>query len=371
MPLATSSARRLATLAGGIAATAALATGLSACGSNADTTSAALSPLAGLAPADAVRTAFENLGQASTVHVRTGLSLSQGASDSMTQAPDAMTDAQADALRNGSIDVTVSAPQGETVAQAMRDSKDAQQANPSSVDLSLNGAQGPLVAFRSVGGNAYAMADLAQLSTLSGSDLGKEATALGSRSPALQPITSAIVAGKWLEVSASELKSIEGIFDIGAGASGITPDLTSGFEKDIEAALDKDVTWTAGSTPGTYDAAVSSSAIVSDLYPDLQKLAGLSGDALPPKAEALSEMGADRTISLEVATAGDQVSSVTIDVLQFDHDPADLEELGPDPKVDVVATFDTTAAAVVAPTDTVSLDKQIPSLLMQLGASGA
>lgn len=364
--------RRLRTIVGGTAVAAALATGLSACGSSgANGSTTAVTPLAGLAPAAAVKTAFENLGEASTVHAKVHLDLSQGAADSMTKGADAMTPVQAAALRNGSLDYTVTAPQGQTLAQAMTASKDKQEKDPGAFDFTVNTDQGPLVGFRTVGGNLYAKADLGQMSTLAGTDLSKGATALGRQSAGLGTIMSAVVGGKWLEVSNSELKALQGMFALGAGVSGFNPDLVTGLQKDLETALTNDVAWTAGTTPGTYDATLAVNKLASDLYADVQKLDSAIGQPLPSEKQFLAKIPAGTNVSVQIATTGDQVSSITLDALQFDHDPADLKELGADPKIDIVATFDTTSAPVTAPSDAVLLDKQIPSLLMGLGASGA
>lgn len=373
MSLVTTPARRLVTLVGGTAVAAALATGLASCGSAGSPSSSpgtsggtSSATLTGLAPDQAVKTAFENLGHATTVHTQLKLDTSSGAAADMTRGPGAMTGSQASLLQHGTVDVTLTAPQGETIDQMASDGSAQDKSNPAAADVSLNnGGSGPLASIRTVGGSLYAMADLQQLSQVAGTDLSKDATALGAQSPALRPITSAVVAGKWLELSSGALGSFGNLLGQGSGSPSAGPG--AGIATDLRSALSHDVTWTAGSTAGTYDGTLQAKSFVSDLYPDLAQVSQLSGDPLPSEEAVLAKIPDGTTVSAEVATAGDQVSSVTLDLLQFDHDQSDLKELGPDPKVDLVAAFDTTTAAVTAPSGAVLLDKQLPSLLMNLG----
>lgn len=369
MPFALPATRRVLTLIGGTAVAAALVTGLASCGSAGSQTAApvaASTPLAGLAPDQAVKTAFENLGRATTVHTRLRLDTSPGAAASMTKGSGAMTPAQAGLLRDGTLDLTVTAPQGESVGQALAHAQGSQGKSAASFELALNGSQGPLAGIRSVDGSLYAMANLPQLSQVAGTDLTQKAKGLGAQDAALAPIMSALTAGKWLEVSADALRTYGGLLGQGSGMSGLGTDIPG----DLESAFSKNVTWKPGATIGTYDGTLQARSFVEDVYPDFAGLGQLGGSPLPSKDQLLATM--PTTVTAEVATANDQVSSVTLDALQFDHNGADLEDLGPNPKVDLVASFDTTSAPVAAPAGAVVLDRQIPSILMGLGGlSGA
>jgi len=377
MSLATRPSRRLRSLVGGTAATAALVTGLAACGSSTSSDAgssssapaASSSPLTGLAPDQAVRTAFTNLGHASTVHTQLKLDTSPGAAADMTKGSGAMTSSQAALLQNGTVDFTVTAPQGEDVDQAITQPLNRQGDHTPAIDFSLNnGGAGPVAAIRTVAGNLYATADLSQLSQVAGTNLTKDASQLGAHNPSLAPITSALLAGKWLELSSGALGSLGKTLGSTSGPSGMGANLPG----DFEAAFTKDVTWKAGTTSGTYDASLDARSFIADLYPDMAEMSQLSGNPLPSKSAVLAQIPAGTTVSAVVATADDQVSSVTIDLLQFDHNPADLKELGPNPKVDLVTSFDSTSSPVTAPTGAVTLDKQIPSLMMGLmGMAGA
>lgn len=221
-----------------------------------------------------------------------------------------------------------------------------------SVDVTVNADNDNLVEFRSVGGSLYARADVNKIVEITHQDPAKLAQ-LQSRVPPQYSFIRDALAGKWLQVSSADLKSLEQQF--GAGSQGQQMQLQQQLAAKFRDALNKDVTVTrSGSTDQGDHLVLTGNA--KTLYGDLT-----SAFTALPGGQQLSSGGLskvpDRTVTLDAYVKDSKLSGLSLDLNQF-LSPQEKAKLGSTKVPPVVLDFSDTADDISAPQGATKVDLQ-------------
>jgi hypothetical protein len=225
---------------------------------------------------------------------------------------------------------------------------------------------------RSVGGALYAKANVPQLVQLSGKSTADLTAAMGQVPPDFQAPVQALMAGKWVGVSAQDLKGLEqmaksfGGGDLGAAATTASPNtqMLASMETSLMKALTQDATVKdlgGGKLEVSGKVKVIGQDILGTLSPMMSSIPGKSKADLDKTRESLNSIPDSETVTFDVWLKNNQISELQLDMAQFL--PKDQSGGGHLP---VDAKFSQDAAKVSAPDGVTNIDVQ--KLLGSLGS---
>ncbi|NUP49544.1 MAG: hypothetical protein HOW97_19880 [Catenulispora sp.] len=225
---------------------------------------------------------------------------------------------------------------------------------------------------RSVGGALYAKANVPQIAQLSGKSTADLTAAMGQVPPDFQAPIQALMAGKWVGVSAQDLKGLEqmaksmGGGDLGA-ATTASPNtqMLAGMEASLLKALTQDATVNdlgGGKLQVSGKVKVIGQDILGALGPAMSSIPGKSKADLDKAREGLNSVPDSEVVTFDVWLKNNQISELQLDLAQFL--PKDQSGGGHLP---VDAKFSQDAAKVSAPDGVTNID--IQKLLGSLGGA--
>ncbi|NUR31282.1 MAG: hypothetical protein HOV83_36465 [Catenulispora sp.] len=250
--------------------------------------------------------------------------------------------------------------------------KDLKADETPNVDMSVTAGGTDFVDLRSVGGALYFKANVPQILQLSGKSTADVTAAMGEIPPAFQAPVQALVAGKWIGVSAQDLKGLEqmaksmGGGDLGS-ATPTAPDtkMLAGMEASLMKALTQDATVTdkgSGKYEVTGKVKVIGQDILQAISPALTSVPGKSKADLDKLRESLNDVPDSQTVTFDVWLKNNQISELQLDLAQFA--PKDQTGGGHLP---LDAKFSQDAAKVSAPDGVTNVDLQ--KLMGSLGGA--
>ncbi|MFD0638522.1 hypothetical protein [Catenulispora yoronensis] len=253
--------------------------------------------------------------------------------------------------------------------KALKDLKPGESPN---VELGVTAGGTDYFDVRSVGGALYLKANVPQLVQLSGKSTSDLNSALGEIPPDFQSAVQALVGGKWVGVSAQDLKGLEQMAgSLGGGDLGSTSTaspntaMLAGIETSLMKALTQDATVTDkgnGKLEVTGKVKVIGQDILQAVGPALSAVPGSSSSKadLDKYREGLNNVPDSEVVTFDVWLKNNQISELQLDLAQFL--PKDQTGGGHLP---VDAKFSQDAAKVSAPDGVTNIDVQ--KLLSSLG----
>ncbi|NUR62304.1 MAG: hypothetical protein HOV87_27135 [Catenulispora sp.] len=252
--------------------------------------------------------------------------------------------------------------------KALKDLKPGETPN---VELGVTAGGTEYFDVRSVGGALYAKANVPQILQLSGKSAADLNASMGQIPPDFQAPVRALLAGKWVGVSAQDLKGLEqmaksfGGGDLGAAttASPNTQMLAS-METSLMKALTQDATVKdlgGGKLEVSGKVKVIGQDILGALSPAMASIPGKSKADLDKARESLNSVPDSEVVTFDVWLKNNQISELQLDLAQFL--PKDQTGGGHLP---VDAKFSQDAAKVSAPDGVTNIDVQ--KLLSSLGS---
>jgi hypothetical protein len=250
--------------------------------------------------------------------------------------------------------------------------KDLKAGETPNVDFGVTAGGTEFFDLRSVAGALYAKANVPQIAQLSGKSTSDLTAAMGQIPPQLQAPVQALVAGKWVGVSAQDLKGLEqmaksfGGGDLGA-ATTASPNtqLLAGVETSLMKALTQDAT-VKDAGGGKYEVSgkvkVIGQDILSALGPAMSSIPGKSKADLDKTRESLNSIPDSEVVTFDVWLKNNQISELQLDLAQFL--PKDQSGGG---KLPLDAKFSQDAAKVSAPDGVTNINVQ--ELLGSLGSA--
>ncbi|WP_194925215.1 hypothetical protein [Catenulispora pinisilvae] len=244
--------------------------------------------------------------------------------------------------------------------------KDLKAGENPNVELDLTAGGTDFLDVRMVGGALYAKANMPQFLQLAGksaSDLNSQL----SQAPAdFQAPLQALMAGKWVGVSASDVKNLEqmaqnlGNSDLGgsstAPSTSAGTQMLAGIESNLMKALTQDATVTDKGS-GQYEVSGKVKVIGQDVLqaitPTLSAVPGKSKADIDKLRQGLNSVPDSENVTFNVWLKSGQISELQVDLAQFL--PSSQTGGGHLP---VDAKFSQTAGAVTAPGDVTNIDVQ-------------
>jgi len=257
-------------------------------------------------------------------------------------------------------------------ASSSKPLKDLKPGENPNVEFDVTAGGTELMDMRSVAGGLYAKGNVAQFLQLSGKSASDLTAAMGQIPPQLQAPVQALVAGKWVGVSAQDLKGLEqmaksfGGGDLGA-ATTASPNtqLLAGVETSLMKALTQDAT-VKDAGGGKYEVSgkvkVIGQDILSALGPAMSSIPGKSKADLDKTRESLNSIPDSEVVTFDVWLKNNQISELQLDLAQFL--PKDQSGGG---KLPLDAKFSQDAAKVSAPDGVTNINVQ--ELLGSLGSA--
>ena len=246
--------------------------------------------------------------------------------------------------------------------------KDLKTGESPNVEFDLTAGGTDLVDVRSVGGALYAKLNVPQFLQLSGKPASSLTSQLGQVPPDFQAPLQALMAGKWVGVSASDLKGLEQMlqsFGGSAGDLGSTPtssasgpgsQMLSGLETALMKALTQDANVTDKGS-GHYAVSGKVKVIGQDVLqavgPVLNSVPGKSKTDIDKLREGLNNVPDSENVTFDIWVKSGQISELQVDLAQFL--PAGKTGGGHLP---VDAKFTQSASSVSAPSDVTNVDVQ-------------
>jgi hypothetical protein len=206
-----------------------------------------------------------------------------------------------------------------------------------SVSVSLGGKD--YLDVVSVGGAVYLKADVPDALTLAGLPSSIVTGELGKLPPAIQAPAQAALAGKWLSISAADLKSIEALAQTMGGGDNAAPAVTpspgeaAALTQALLNGLTKDTTITDKGS-GELQISGQTKAVAQDVLQSVQPVLGsLPGVAKTDFGKIQTQLAGlpSQNATFDVWIKGGVLSEVNVDVLQFakdktaGHAPLDLK----------------------------------------------
>lgn len=263
-----------------------------------------------LTPAAELTSAVTNLGHSSTLTttLKLGASASQISALAHSQGS-SITSSQASALAGAAVTVEISAPSGKTL-----DDLSGTTGSGAAVDFSVSDNGTKYLALRSVSKTVYIQADLKDLLNR----LGQASVyqSLSAEGPSLPTFFQALIAGKWVSISAASLKTLTGTAPGGSGASA-NPSQQEQFVNELKTVLTKDVTVarTASGSTDQLTLSANSRTLAQDVLADLTSAVPGAGAEL---GTTNTQNIPDRTITLNAAVTHGALSALSINLGQFD-----------------------------------------------------
>jgi hypothetical protein len=259
-------------------------------------------------------------------------------------------------------------------ASADKPLKDLKAGENPNVEVDVTAGGTDLMDIRTVGGALYAKINMPQFLQLSGKSASSVNAQLGQVPPAFQAPLQAVMAGKWIGVSAQDLKGLEQMAqNLGQGGDlGNTPgtptssstQLLAGVESQLMKALTQDATVTdkgSGQYQVTGKVKTIGQDVLQALGPVLSSVPGKSKTDLDKLRQGLNSVPDSENITFDIWVKNNQISELQVDLAQFM--PADKSGGGHLP---VDAKFSQSAGTVSAPSDVTNVDVQ--KLLSSFGS---
>ncbi|WP_370358035.1 hypothetical protein [Catenulispora sp. MAP12-49] len=261
-------------------------------------------------------------------------------------------------------------------ASADKPLKDLKAGENPNVEFDVTAGGTELFDVRSVGGALYAKVNVPQFLQLSGKPASSLTAQLGQVPPDFQAPLQALMADKWVGVSAADvkgleqtLKSLESGGDLGSSpTTSASPgtQMLAGVESELMKALTQDATVTDKGS-GQYEVSGKVKTIGQDvlqaLGPVLNSVPGKSKSDLDQLRTGLNSVPDSENITFDIWVKSGQISELQVDLAQFL--PGDKTGGGHLP---VDAKFSQSAGSVSAPGDVTNVDVQ--KLLSAFGGAG-
>jgi hypothetical protein len=314
-------------------------------------------------PTEALAAAVHNINSGNAESFQLSLKPDDAMIAAMNKDSQSAQDAQVakSLFGNGGIVVkfTVSA------SKPLKDLKSGENAN---VELDLTAGGTEFLDVRSVSGALYAKVNMPQFLQLS----GKSASSLTSQfaqAPAdFQAPLQALMAGKWIGVSASDVKGLETMLqNVGSGGDlGSSPTSSSttsagtqmlaGIESELMKALTQDASVTDKGN-GQYQVSGKVKTIGQDLLqavtPALNAVPGKSKTDIDKLRQNLNSVPDSENMTFNIWTKSGQISELQVDLAQF---MSAADSHGGHLPID--AKFSQSASSVSAPSDVTNVDVQ-------------
>ncbi|MFL6114687.1 MAG: hypothetical protein ACJ786_25535 [Catenulispora sp.] len=249
--------------------------------------------------------------------------------------------------------------------------KDLKPGETPNVEFVVTAGGTEYVDVRSVAGALYLKANVPQIAQLGGKSVGDLNSQLGQIPPDFQAPVQAVIAGKWVGVSASDLKGLQqmasslGGGDLGSAATpGANPALLSGMEASLLKALTQDATVSdkgGGKLEVTGKVKVIGQDILQAVGPTLSAVPGQSKTSLDKTRESLNSIPDSEMVTFDVWLKNNQINELQIDLAQFA--PKDQSGGG---KLPLDMKFSQDAAKVSAPDNVTTID--VKKLMGALGS---
>ena len=249
--------------------------------------------------------------------------------------------------------------------------KDLKAGENPNVEFDITAGGTDFMDMRSVAGALYAKVNMPQVAQISGKSVSEMTAGLGEVPPQVQAPLQALMAGKWVGVSAADLKGLEQMAQsLGGGDLGSTPTsaaggtkMLSGIESSLMKALTQDAT-VADKGDGKYEVTGKVKTIGQDVLqaitPALTAVPGKSKSDVDKLRESLNSIPDSQNVTFDIWVKSGQVSELQLDLAQFmKADKANGGHLPLDAK------FSQDAANVAAPSDVTNID--VKNLLSSLG----
>lgn len=260
-------------------------------------------------------------------------------------------------------------------ASSSKPLKDLKPGENPNVEFDVTAGGTDLMDMRSVSGALYAKVNVPQFLQLSGKPASSLTSQLGQVPPDFQAPLQALMADKWVGVSAQDLKGLEQMAQtLGQGDLGSTPTAASStgagsqMLANVEAQLMKALTQDATVTDkgsGQYQVTGKVKTIGQDvlqaLGPVLNSVPGKSKADMDKMRSSLNSVPDSENITFDIWVKSNQISELQVDLAQFL--PADKTGGGHLP---VDAKFSQSAGSVSAPSDVTNIDVQ--KLISSFGA---
>jgi len=253
--------------------------------------------------------------------------------------------------------------------KALKDLKAGESPN---VELGATAGGTEYFDMRVVGGALYAKANVPQILQLAGKSVGDVNSQLGAIPPDFQAPVQALMAGKWVGVSAADLKGLQQMAsslggDLGSAATPSTnPALLAGMESSLLKALTQDATVSdkgGGKLEVTGKVKVIGQDILQAVSPALGSVPGQTKADLDKARESLSSVPDSETVTFDVWLKNKQISELQIDLAQFM--PKDQSGGG---KLPLDMKFSQDANKVSAPDGVTNIDVRKLISAMQSGS---
>lgn len=334
---------------------------LSACSSSGSTDSGNTS---GKTPTEALAAAVHNISNGNAESFQLSLKPDDAmiAALNKSNGSDAQSAAIAKSLfSNGGIVVKFTASSD----KPLKDLKTGENPN---VEFDLTGGGTDLFDVRTVAGALYAKVNVPQFLQLSGKSASSLTGQLGQVPPDFQAPLQALMAGKWVGVSASDLKGLEQMLqsfggsggDLGStptsSPSGAGAQMLSNLETSLMKALTQDANVTdkgSGHYQITGKVKVIGQDVLQAVTPVLNTVPGKSKTDIDKLRQSLNSVPDSENITFDTWVKSGQISELQVDLAQFV--PADQSGGGHLP---LDAKFSQSANNVSAPSDVTNVDVQ-------------
>lgn len=349
MPVVTSSIvpkRPLRSVAMTIAIGAVSSLALSACSSSG---TAGTGGTGGKTPAEALTAGVSKLSDGKSASVEVSIQPDAAAIAAMNKQSSDPTAAAITQklLGNGGLDIKV------TISgdKALKDYKAGDTDTPN-VDFTVQAGGKDFLELRTVKGALYLKSDVPSIMSLTG--LPSSALQQELQNPsipaALQPAIQAAVAGKWIGISADDLKSVQQLAQSLGGSGDLSAPSPSApsqlqiaqFTQQLVQSLSKDSTITDKGN-GQLEITGNAKALYQDIVKSLQPLAASVPGAGKDFTKAADASGVpDKNVTFDAWLSGGALTELKIDVLQFapasqtagGHAPLDIKFSQSAPSVD-------------------------------------
>lgn len=251
-------------------------------------------------------------------------------------------------------------------ASSSKPLKDLKPGENPNVEFDVTAGGTDLMDMRSVAGALYAKVNVPQFLHLSGKSASSLNAQMGQVPPDFKAPLEALMADKWVGVSAQDLKGLEqmaknlGQGDLSAPTSASSTSAGSQMLANVEAQLMKALTQDATVTDkgsGQYQVTGKVKTIGQDvlqaLGPVLNSVPGKSKADIDKMRTSLNSVPDSENITFDIWVKNNQISELQVDLAQFL--PASQTGGGHLP---IDAKFSQSAAGVTAPSDVTNIDVQ-------------
>ena len=347
-----------------------LATGVAACGSSSSTAASKSSSTlsskqaASLTPVDLFGTSLSSVADTSAQTVTFKFGGTQADLDKLLSTDPTTTakdKAIAEKILLGQLTYAVTTTDGSKLSAAAK--------TPGKTDASFalvaNGSS--LVEIRDIAGDLYLRADVPTIATLAGQD-PSTLSAETAQLPTQFSFLSDAIKGNWLEISKTDLASLESTIKMAAAAqasASAAPSISvnpMALTADLKAAIEKDATVTKGTDDPTLGTQLivtaQTKATSADIIAVLQKDIPQLDSAL---SSASQDSVTDRKVTFDAYVKNGVLTRIAIDAGQFDTKDT------PQPVAPLDLDFKPTADAIAAPTASTPIP--VAALLQQYGSA--